>query len=157
MDNPYAKPLIVEAFDPLVIVHWPAFCLRIVGGFGVIVCALNVLHEISKWLLRLGFGVNRDFFDMASHVAVIFGITVAQALVFLGGTEMKQLKSYRLTIGGAIIASIPCVSPCFLDGWLFGHWFWFVLFAPFYLASVPVGLWCVITLIREDIRGAFED
>lgn len=157
MDNPYARPLIVEAFDPLERLHWPSLALKAVGAFGIAVCALSFLHEFVKWVFRIGFGPAFDFFYHFSHIAVFFGFFIVQGLIFVGSIEMKQLKSYKLALGASIAAMIPCLSPCFINSFFANWWFYYVILAPFYFAPAPVGAWCVWVLTREDIRNAFED
>jgi hypothetical protein len=65
---------------------------------------------------------------------------LAAVLPILGGARMRSLRSYGLSVTGAIVAAIPCLSiascPCFL-GLIFG-------------------IWALVVLLNPDVKNAFS-
>ena len=61
------------------------------------------------------------------------------ALNLLGGIRMLSLRSYALSVAGAISAAIPCIScgGCCLFG-------------------EAIGIWALIVLLNNDVRSAFQ-
>ncbi len=57
--------------------------------------------------------------------------TVVSLLVLLGAIRMKRLESYGFATLSAVLAMIPCISPCCLVGFPFGLWALIVLQDPF--------------------------
>ncbi|HOX57704.1 MAG TPA: GYF domain-containing protein [Candidatus Paceibacterota bacterium] len=58
-------------------------------------------------------------------------------LIFFGAMKMKKLESYGLAMTASIIAMIPCLSPCCLIG-------------------LPIGIWAVMVLSKEEVKSAFH-
>lgn len=59
------------------------------------------------------------------------------AVVLAGALQMRSLGSYALAMVGAIVAVIPCTSPCCC------------------LISMPVGIWCLVVMNRPEVKEAF--
>lgn len=57
--------------------------------------------------------------------------TAVSLLVLLGAIRMKRLESYGFATLSAILAMIPCISPCCVLGFPFGLWALIVLQDPF--------------------------
>lgn len=74
-----------------------------------------------------------------SGVAGVFsnliGIT-AGVIVLIGAIKMKGLTNYGLSMAAAILAMLPCVSPCCCLG-------------------IPIGIWALIVLMKPEIKNAF--
>ncbi len=68
----------------------------------------------------------------AGVVQIVLGI-----VVLLGAVRMKRLESYGLAMASAIIAMIPCVSPCCVLG-------------------LPFGIWALVVLSDIHVRSAFR-
>ena len=68
--------------------------------------------------------------------AGILGV-VLSIVVILGAVKMKNLESYGFSMAAAIIAFIPCFSPCCLLG-------------------LPFGIWAIIVLSDANVRAAFQ-
>jgi hypothetical protein len=58
-------------------------------------------------------------------------------LVIYGGMKMKNLENYTLAIVSAIVAMIPCTSPCCFLG-------------------LPIGIWALVVLCNTDVKMAFR-
>jgi uncharacterized membrane protein YhaH (DUF805 family) len=72
----------------------------------------------------------------------VFGIVLAVVAIGVGafvayaGMQMRQLRNYTLSMIGAIVAMIPCISPCCCLG-------------------LPVGIWALVVLFKPGVRDAF--
>jgi len=69
-------------------------------------------------------------------VAGIIGLVIG-VVVLLGALKMKSLTSYGFAMTSAILAMIPCVSPCCLVG-------------------LPIGIWAVVVLNDPVVKSAFR-
>jgi len=69
-------------------------------------------------------------------IFVLIGM-VFSALVLFGGVRMQRLQSRGLAMAAAIIAIVPCVSPCCLVG-------------------IPLGIWALVVLAKPEVRSQFE-
>jgi hypothetical protein len=77
--------------------------------------------------------------------SVMMGILVGSAtlgiligvVIFLGARKMQSLQSYGLAMTAAILAMLPCVSPCCLVG-------------------LPIGIWALVVLSDAEVKGAFR-
>jgi hypothetical protein len=57
-------------------------------------------------------------------------------VVLLGAIQMRKLESYRLAVATSIMATVCCFSP------------WFLL-------AMPFGIWALVVLCNQHVRGAF--
>jgi hypothetical protein len=55
--------------------------------------------------------------------------------MLLGAWNMKWLQGYALSVVAAILAVIPCTSPCYMLGLPFGIWALVVLNDPLVKAA----------------------
>jgi hypothetical protein len=62
---------------------------------------------------------------------------VMSLLVLLGALRMKALRSYEFAFVAAILAMVPCLTPCCLVG-------------------LPFGIWALMVLARPGIKGQFH-
>ncbi|WP_372721517.1 hypothetical protein [Novipirellula sp.] len=70
----------------------------------------------------------------------VFGscvIIVINCLILFSAIRMKGMKNYSLALTGAIMAAIPCISPCYFIG-------------------IPFGIWAIIVLMRPEVKQAFH-
>lgn len=61
---------------------------------------------------------------------------VLSALVAYGARQMQTLRSFGWSVTAAVLALIPCTSPCCVLG-------------------VPIGIWALVVLYRPEVRAAF--
>jgi hypothetical protein len=125
----------------------PAICLIVLGSLGL---ALH-LALLAFGVLGVGLSQLTKAPPLASPgqraiVAMVgLGATVVfrlfalifSALIVFGGARMKSLRSWGLSLASAILAMLPCVSPCCILG-------------------LPLGIWAVVVLADEDIRNSFH-
>jgi len=72
--------------------------------------------------------------------SVAAGLTGLCALLsILGGWRMYRLRSYGLSVVGAVAAAIPCLSGSACCG-----------------LGVGVGLWALVVLLKPEVRDAFR-
>ena len=62
---------------------------------------------------------------------------VIPALMVAGGMKMRALQGYGLALTGAIVAWVPCTSPCCL-------------------LSIPIGIWAFVVLLDADVKRTFR-
>jgi hypothetical protein len=73
-----------------------------------------------------GFGV---FFSL---IGLVVGV-----VILLGALKMKKLESYSFAMAAAIIAMVPCISPCCLVG-------------------LPIGIWALVVLNKPEVKSQFR-
>jgi hypothetical protein len=66
-----------------------------------------------------------------------YAITLAcSALIFLGGSKMKQMQGYGWAIAASILSILPCNSCCCI--------------------GLPIGIWALMVLLNADVKLAFS-
>ena len=80
-------------------------------------------------------GIANMFSGGIGIVSNIIGM-VMTAVVFLGATKMRSLQTYGFALASAIIAMIPCISPCCFIG-------------------LPVGIWALVILTKPEVKASF--
>lgn len=122
--------------DPLQRVSAPAIGLLIAG----VVSGVGSL----LWLVLLIFFSSLIFATEDSADALIgigFWIPVTllrlalDGLTIYGALQMRQLKSWNLSLGGGVAASIPCSFCC--------------------IVSIPLGVWAIVVLLNDEVKQAF--
>ena len=122
-------------------VNAPSICLMVVGGLGI-------LESISKMLfantLMLELSKNpaltpemaQAFTTMAGNrqvVVPVLGILL-NGLIIFGAIKMRKLTDFGLCMLSAILAVIPCCSPCCCIG-------------------IPFGIWALVVLNQPEVRS----
>lgn len=75
---------------------------------------------------------DRSAFFLLMGIGLLFDL-----LVLAGSMKMKQLQSYPLAMTAALLAVLPCTSPCCL-------------------LSMPFGLWALVVLTDPAVKSAFK-
>ena len=65
----------------------------------------------------------------------LFGLAIS-ILVLIGASKMQSLRSYGFAFAAAILAMIPCLTPCCLLG-------------------LPFGIWALVVLNRPEVKSHF--
>jgi hypothetical protein len=125
-------------------VKGPAIGLKVTAIVGLIfvalALALNVLtiagvsigiphgrgNQMLLGQMSGGLGILRDI------AAIAIGIVILN-----GASKMAELKNHQFAFTAAILAMLPCVSPCCLLG-------------------LPFGIWALVVLNRPDIKSQFS-
>lgn len=115
----------------------PATGLIVVGTLGLILNVLGIMLHLVGGLAAAG-PRNPDLL-VPTGIGVIAGFVASllAILVVAGGLKMKNLENRGLAMAAAIIALIPCTSPCCLLG-------------------VPFGIWALVVLGDPRVRPAFH-
>jgi hypothetical protein len=145
-ENPYQSPsdvaLVAEQR-----VQGPAIALIVTGIVGLLgSLGLTVVFGISLAMALTG---HVQPFNQPQHdatelafgfsVYVVAGVVglVLNSVILFGAAKMKKLESYGLSLAAAIIAVIPCLSPCCLLG-------------------VPFGIWAIVVLSDSSVKASFR-
>ena len=117
--------------------------LSIVGqvlGILVNLVQMAVPREMAAGRPQMFPGHEPELFpQMLGGISValgVFGLAMA-VLILIGALKMKRLESYSFALTAAIIAMIPCISPCCLLG-------------------LPFGIWALVVLGDSSVKAAFR-
>lgn len=145
--NPYGAPQAPSPKptfnDPRGMISGPAIGLMVVS---IIWIALMVL-SIAAYVLIFALGMASELTDpnlgMGGEINIIINviwafISLSMSLVVLyGAIQMKKLNSFGISMAAAIIALIPCLSPC-------------------YLLGIPFGIWALVVMNKPEVKQAFK-
>lgn len=119
-------------------VNAPAICLMLYAGLGLLLWLVGSASNAMR------FGPLGQPFPAEIDRRVMMGVLVTSSfmqfvcmlLTLVGGLQMLRLRSYPLAWAAAIIAIIPCFSPCCLLG-------------------MPLGVWAIVVLSDPAVRSGF--
>lgn len=126
------------------LVNVPAILLMVVGAIGIVMGLVGVIGG--------GQQIPPEVFenpDLAQYRGMLESLSggggrlmnliplVLSVVVFLGGLKMRQLQSWGLAMGGAVVALIPCLGSCCCIG-------------------IPVGIWALVVLNKPEVKSAFR-
>jgi DNA-directed RNA polymerase subunit RPC12/RpoP len=121
----------------------PATGLIVTAILGLIVQVLVIGGNLAQMLIGGAHMLPRghEAFPVlvgstANVVAGLFGLALS-ILVLVGALKMKNLEGYSLAVTSAVLALIPCTSPCCLLG-------------------LPCGIWALIALNDSAVKAAFR-
>lgn len=123
-------------------VQLPATLLMVTGALGAVLSlggiAMNVLGTGMGALIPASGTGGEQMVNLFSGVMGIgfnlIGLAVS-AFVIYGAMQMKELRSYAMSIAAAVLAILPC-GPCCCIG-------------------LPVGIWALVVLLRPEVKAAF--
>jgi len=123
--------------DPRTRVSAPAVGLMVTGALGAVSALIFLLMLAFGGIVALaGQDAANDLPGIGvSAVWMLIGLAVSGFVVY-AGMQMRQLQGWGLSLAGAIVAMIPCISPCCILG-------------------LPIGIWAILVLIDNDVKGAF--
>jgi hypothetical protein len=84
--------------------------------------------DIPRWAVDLG--------ESMGIVLTLISFAVAGFMVF-AGIKLMRLESYVIVLIAAIVALVPCISPCCCF-------------------SLPIGIWALVVMHAPDVRPAFR-
>ena len=136
-------PVAYVTIDPREQVQWPALLLVVVGAVGILLQLGVILFNVLGTGLGASLGqkgpeevANMLFSGVVGIVFATVGLLVGIFIVY-GGLQMRSLRSYALSVATAVVAMVPCVSPCCCLG-------------------LPVGIWALVVLLKPGVRDAFH-
>jgi hypothetical protein len=118
----------------------PSILLMAAGGLGV----LNGIYSLingGKNPMASQFANNPQAAEWAARAqssGPIFAIVaiLCSAFIIFGALKMKNLQSRNLAMAAAILACIPCLSPCCCVG-------------------IPFGIWALVVMNKPEVKGSF--
>jgi hypothetical protein len=115
----------------------------------IIITALGILMQLASLVMNLA-GMSQvpenmppemeRWYAMMSGTMGVIGAVLAFAiggLIIYGAIKMMNLQSYGLAMAAAIVAMVPCLSPCCCLG-------------------IPVGIWAIVVLNNAEVKAAFR-
>ncbi len=113
----------------------PAIALLVTGILGILVQAAGVAANL------FGVAIPQPGMSDQDQLGTLIGggVGVAAGIVgiIIGAQKMMKLQSYGFAMTAAILAMIPCISPCCLLG-------------------LPFGIWALVVLLNEDVKAGFQ-
>lgn len=70
------------------------------------------------------------------YIVVSILALILSVVIILGAVKMKNLQSWGFAAAAAVLAMIPCLSPCCIIG-------------------LPVGIWALMVLNDPDVKTSF--
>ncbi len=141
-ERPYQAPGSDAFFiPPAQRVYGPATALIVVGVVGIAGHAVGVLANLAHMALgarafRVPDELHLAFSGGIGVTINLFGMAVG-LFILIAAIQMKRLESRSLAMAAAIVAMLPCISPCCLLG-------------------LPFGIWALIVLNDSSVRAAFR-
>ena len=126
--------------DPVAMVKGPAIGLMVVGGIGIAFQALGIVLNLLGVAIGGAQGGQEGMANMFSGaVGLVLGFVgiIVGIVIFVGALKMQKLQSYGFAMTAAVIAMIPCISPCCLLG-------------------LPIGIWALVVLMKPEVKSAFH-
>jgi len=133
--------------EALRLVKGPAMALKITAIIGLVLVALGFVLNIATLAgfqlmpqqqmpdpqmqkifssLGGGFGIVQDV------IGAVIGV-----IVLIGAGKMQRLESFQFAMTAAIVAMIPCISPCCFLG-------------------LPFGIWALTILNKSEVKSHFN-
>lgn len=120
----------------------PAIALIVVAGIGIAMGLATIMFHLlgitvgtlegaddpGMWVNAVGGG----FGILQSVVGIAIGV-----LIIFGAMRMMELQGWGLALASAIIAMVPCVSPCCVLG-------------------LPFGIWALVVLADSQVKVHFQ-
>ncbi len=123
-------------------VKLPAIFLIITAGLGMLLNLINIVMSIVGMGSMEGFqapGMEQLAPWMTGGLAIIFAVIgiLAGVVILFASINMMKMEKWGFSLAGAILAMIPCVSPCCILG-------------------LPFGIWAIVVLTNTDVKAAFK-
>ena len=78
-----------------------------------------------------------EFYQGTFAFGFAFVGLIFDAFVIYAALKMKELTQWSIAVAASILAMVPCISPCCIIG-------------------LPVGIWCLVVLMRPEVKAAFS-
>lgn len=138
--QPPPQPFTGSAATAASRVAGPAIALIVTGGLGIAAQVVGLIVNLAQvgWVMP-GGGPNQMPVFFSGGVAVVTGMInlLVGIVVIVGAVKMKNLESYGFAMASAIVAMVPCISPCCLLG-------------------LPFGIWSLVVLSDAGVKAAFR-
>jgi hypothetical protein len=118
----------------------PAVGLIVTAILGFFAHVLSMVYNAAFASMAVKQTSNLPWASLMTGPAAIItgGLGIVTSIVVLfGAIKMKNLQNYGLSMTAAILAVVPCVSPCCMIG-------------------LPIGIWALIALSKPEVKSAFH-
>ena len=123
--------------DPAGRVSAPAIGLMVTGGLSVLTTLVFMAMMAVGGAATFADPEMRDALPgIGVFMAVSIVALILEVAIIFAGLQMRNLRSWWLSMIGSILAMLPCLPCCLL--------------------GLPIGIWAVIVLIDEDVKRAFD-
>jgi len=129
VSNPSVALIVVGVLNILTGLIGAAFNM---AGFNRTLPNGNVPPGMNPELLRMIQMSSGGIGAVFNLIGVAVGV-----VVLLGALKMKKLESREWSMASAILAMIPCLSPCCIVG-------------------LPVGIWALVVLNKPQLKNVFR-
>ncbi len=113
--------------------------LKIVAVLCIVLSLIALPIDLLLIVTGLARRADPDLYPVT--ILVRMGWTVLliamSAYIFWGARQLSELRSRQHAFAAAMIATIPCISPCLLLG-------------------IPFGIWALVAMNRPEVRDAFD-
>jgi hypothetical protein len=124
-------------------VSGPAIGLMVTAGLGLLFGLIGLIMSIGGTMPSMP-GVDPEFARIITKLAYgpiaigtkVIGLGIS-GLILFGAIRMQSLTSHGLAMAVAILAMIPCFSPCCLLG-------------------LPFGIWALVVLSKPEVKSQFK-
>jgi hypothetical protein len=138
-----SRPVDIREAENLV--QGPATGLMVTAGLGYALSALYLGLSLVIMAGGLGPGPGggpgaapgQAFVDVIEQVASGLMGVVTSSVILVGATRMRKLQGHTFGVVAAVVALLPCVSPCCIVG-------------------LPIGIWALTTLNKPEVKDAFR-
>jgi hypothetical protein len=124
-------------------VNGPAIGLIATAVIGFVVAAGALLQAMLGTAIAMPPDVPPEFRKFLEGMTGALGFVNAifaaalSTVILMGGLKLRKLQSFGLCIAAAIIALVPCISPCCCIG-------------------LPVGIWVLVVMNSADVKPYFD-
>lgn len=120
----------------------PAIALMVTAGVGLLFALVQIVATVA------GFSSYGNLSEQMPGLAPYEGVMTAlnyvncAVLILLSGflfwaaLKMKRLESHTMAMAAAVVALLPCTSPCCVLG-------------------LPFGIWAMVVLMDERVKAGF--
>jgi hypothetical protein len=118
----------------------PAISMGVVAVFSLVVFLGCIPIDLALAFTlppRPGEPADAEVMRSMGRASISVILIALHALIAAGAYFMYKGKLYPLALTGAIIASIPCCSPC-------------------YFLGMPFGIWALVVLFDAEVQRAFQ-
>lgn len=141
----FRAPVADDRDHALQLVKGPAIALLVTAILGMVGNAIGlIVNMVGRGFVPPAYGMNPEALRMMQMLSdPTFGAAIRiiplaiGILVLVGALKMQKLRSRGLAMTTAILAMIPCVSPCCLLG-------------------LPFGIWALVVLSKPEVQSQFD-
>jgi hypothetical protein len=99
--------------------------------FGLLAGLLDVFN-VRQYSADMGILGSTAFNTIQTVVDLVVAV-----VIYLAALRMQRLESWGLAFAGAILAMLPCVSPCCV-------------------LTLPFGIWALVVLLNDEVKRHFR-